>query len=186
MPIAIIVMSLLVTAVSAGAQGAPVNADAKVMAEFTTRVEAYAALQRKIRDAIPKLPDEATPRQIDTHQRALGTRMARERAGARQGDVFTPETQDVIRRMMATLFTQTESKANLRASINDENPKAIRFQVNGRYPDDVPLSTMPPAVLQNLPKLPEALEYRFVGESLILLDPLAHIVVDFVPRAIPK
>jgi len=42
------------------------------------------------------------------------------------------------------------------------------------------MSTMPPDVLAALPKLPENLEYRFVGNRLILLDVEAHLVVDFV------
>jgi hypothetical protein len=69
----------------------------------------------------------------------------------------------------------------------DDNPGgAVKLAVNARYPDDVPLSTMPPEVLKNLPPLPAELEYRFVGETLILLDPDAHLVVDFVPRALPR
>ncbi len=58
--------------------------------------------------------------------------------------------------------------------------------VNGRYPDAVPLSTMPPEVLKNLPPIPKEVEYRFVGDTLILLDPDAHIIVDFVARALPR
>jgi hypothetical protein len=54
---------------------------------------------------------------------------------------------------------------------------------NGRYPDDIPVSTVPPQVLQNLPKLPEELEYRFVRQNLILFDPHAHIIPDWVPQA---
>jgi hypothetical protein len=45
---------------------------------------------------------------------------------------------------------------------------------------------MPPEVLKNLPRLPEELEFRFVGATLILLDPQAHMVVDFVPNALPR
>ena len=52
----------------------------------------------------------------------------------------------------------------------DENPVGLRRVVNGRYPDNVPVSTMPPPVLQTLPKLSEGLEYRFVGDDLIILD----------------
>jgi hypothetical protein len=44
---------------------------------------------------------------------------------------------------------------------------------------------MPPEVLQALPTLPEELEYRFVSEHLILLDPHAHIVADFIVDALP-
>jgi hypothetical protein len=57
--------------------------------------------------------------------------------------------------------------------------------VNARYPDSVPLSTVPPQVLKGLPELSEELEYRFVGDSLILLDPHAHIIADYMERVFP-
>ena len=61
----------------------------------------------------------------------------------------------------------------------------IRLRVNGRYPDTVPLSTMPPSVLEQLPPLPAPLQYRFIGKRLILLDVDAHIIVDFIENALP-
>ena len=63
--------------------------------------------------------------------------------------------------------------------------EGARLQVNMRYPDTVPLSTVPPQVLANLPTLPEDLEYRFVGDRLILLDSHAHIIADYVEKVFP-
>ena len=164
-----------------------VNPAAQTMAEFTRQVEAYAALHRKVEAALPKLPEEATPKQIDTHQRAFAAAMARARATARTGDLFTPAMQTAVRRLIGQLFGDARARRQLRDSIMDDNPAgAVKLAVNARYPDQVPLSTMPPDVLKNLPKLPEEVEYRFVGEHLILLDPDAHIVVDFMPRALPR
>jgi len=73
-----------------------------------------------------------------------------------------------------------------KASIMDENPQGTKIQVNGRYPDTVPLSTMPPDMLAALPALPEELEYRFVGDRLVLLDTKAHLIIDFVENVLPK
>jgi hypothetical protein len=39
---------------------------------------------------------------------------------------------------------------------------------------------VPPQVLAVLPKLPEELEYRFIGPRLILLDIHAHTVADYI------
>jgi hypothetical protein len=50
----------------------------------------------------------------------------------------------------------------------------------------VPLSSVPPQVLQTLPKLTEDMEYRFIGDRLILLDTHAHVVADFIEDALPK
>ena len=82
------------------------------------------------------------------------------------------------------MFGGAEGK-QLRASIMDENVKPITLKVTQRYPDEIPIATMPPEVLQTLPSLPEELEYRFLGEQLILLDRHAHIIVDFIIDALP-
>ena len=71
----------------------------------------------------------------------------------------------------------------------DENPvtpAAMKLRVNVRYPDSVPLTSVPPQVLQTLPKLTEDLEYRFIGDWLILLDVHAHVIADFIEDALPK
>jgi hypothetical protein len=70
-------------------------------------------------------------------------------------------------------------------SIMDENPVGLKITVNMRYPDQVPLSTMPPDLLAALPKLPEEFEFRFVGDRFILLDKHAHLIVDFVDNVLP-
>jgi len=67
----------------------------------------------------------------------------------------------------------------------DENPGVPQIVPNERYPSSVPLSTMPPQVLATLPKLPQELEYRFLGSRLILLDTGADIIVDFTNDVLP-
>jgi hypothetical protein len=62
---------------------------------------------------------------------------------------------------------------------------AVPLKINVKYPEKEPLSTVPPNVLLSLPKVPEELEYRFVGKYLILRDARANIIVDFIPNAIP-
>jgi hypothetical protein len=54
-----------------------------------------------------------------------------------------------------------------------------------RFPVDGPLATMPPSVLEVLPPLPEFLEYRFVGNDLILRDRDARLVLDWIKGAVP-
>ncbi len=77
-------------------------------------------------------------------------------------------------------------RVNEYVAIMDENPGIPTLKVNERYPDTVPLSTIPPQVLEGLPKLPEEMEFRFVGNSLILMDVHAHTIADFVPHAFPQ
>lgn len=157
----------------------------KAVEEFTARVKDYAALHQKLEGTLPKLPDKATPQQIDAKQRELGRLMKQARATAKQGDVFTPTMQAYVRKQLEKVFSGPEGAARL-ASVMDENPVGTKVVVNDRYPDTIPLSTMPPEVLQVLPKMPEELEYRFVGDNLVILDPHAHVIVDYVPAALPK
>ena len=160
----------------------PAQADS--LATMNDRLADYVALHQKVERSLPAMPDEATPEQIDRRQRVLEQRLRTARAQARQGDIFTPEARPVIRRLLAEVFDGPEGR-QLKASIMDENPTQVALKVNGRYPDTVPISTVPPEVLQTLPKLSEDMEYRFIGDALILLDAHAHIVADFIDDAIP-
>jgi len=165
-------------------QRQPVNADARAMAAFQDRIEEYMALHNKLEATLPSLPKEADPQQIDRHQRSLLRLLQGARRGARQGDLFTPDIRRVVRRLMAQVFGGPDGR-QLRDSINDENPGPLRVAVNSRYPDAVPLSTVPPQVLAGMPKLPDELEYRFLGRRLILMDVHAHAIVDFIDNTLP-
>ncbi len=163
-------------------------ADAQALATMNDRLKQYLDLRNKIARSQPKLPKEATPQQIDKNQRALEKLVREARATAKPGDIFTPEARPVIQRLLASVFGGPDGK-QLKASIMDENrakPSAVKLAVNGRYPDTVPLATVPPQVLQTLPKLTEDLEYRFIGDSLILLDVRAHVIADFIEDIVPK
>ena len=169
------------------AQSAPerVNTDAKTLADFQERIKVYVELHQKIEGKLPSLPKEATPQQIDQNQRELGRLIREARAGAKRGEVFTPDMEAFVRGMMNSLFGKAQG-AQLRASIMDENPMSVKLIVNGRYPDEVPLATMPPQVLKTMPEMPEELEYRFVADNFVILDVHAHVIVDFMPNVLPK
>ena len=61
----------------------------------------------------------------------------------------------------------------------------VRVRVNAVYPEHIPLQTMPPSILLNLPELPRELDYRIVGRTLVLRDVGANLIVDYIPGAIP-
>jgi hypothetical protein len=161
------------------------DADAQALATMNDRIKDYIALHQKLERTLPAVPKEATPEQIDQNQRALEKLVQKNRATAKPGDIFTPIAQPVIKRLLASVFGGPDGK-QLKSSIMDENPVGIKLAVNARYPDIVPLSTVPPEVLQTLPKLPEELQYRFVGNRLIILDAHAHVVADFIEDALPN
>ena len=158
--------------------------DAEALAEFNKRVTEYAEMHRRLEATLPKLPKETTSQVIDTHQRALEKLIQAERRKAQPGNIFTQPVRRGFRRVFARVFSGAEGR-DLKATILDENPGRIRIAVNSRYPDSVPLSTVPPQLLSSLPTLPEEIEYRFLGERLVLLDVHAHTIIDFMDDVFP-
>jgi len=162
-----------------------VNQDAQILAALDKRLKDYAAFHEKLHSTLPPLSNDATPADIDKNQRALGALVQKARRNADRGDIFGPTARAMIRRILARALTGPDG-AKLRASIMDENPGPLKIRVNSRYPDAAPRSSVPPQILQLLPKLPEDLDYRFIGDRLLLVDLHAHIVVDFIESALPN
>jgi hypothetical protein len=164
---------------------APLHAsEHQTVEEFEARVKVYRDLEQKLKATLPKLPKQATPVQVDENQRALAALIKTARSGAKRGELFTPDLEALVKRILATVLGGADGKT-IKASIMDENPGVPNLSVNDRYPDEIPLSTMPPQVLKALPKLEEELEYRFIGERLVLMDAQAHIIIDFTNNVLP-
>jgi hypothetical protein len=158
----------------------------KTLDEFQKRINQYVELHKAAEAKLPKLPTDATPEQIDKNQRELLRLISEARAGAKQGELFTPAMETLLRKHLARVFKAPDGPA-IKDSVNDENPVGqVTVAVNQRYPDNIPISTMPPDLLQKLPKMPEEMEYRFVGRHLVILDTHAHLIADFVTNAIPQ
>ena len=169
----------------APAQPPRVNADALLSVQFQKRIETYLALHKKLEATLPPLPEHPTPQQIDTHATALARLIAQARAGAKQGDLLAQETRAYIRRQIGQALGGPDGPG-LRRSLTEENPGKVQLRVNGRYPDGVPVTTMPPSILAALPRMPDDIEYRFIGIRLILLDVHAQLVADYMDAAIPR
>ena len=160
-----------------------VNANAATLKEFVRRVDAYAAIHKKAEATLPDLPKQTNPTEIDKHQRALAKLIQEARKTAKPGDIFTPPMQRLVRALLRPIFAGKDG-AQIKSEILDNEYKgSVKLAANGRYPDEVPISTVPPQVLAQLPKLPEELEYRFIQTNLILFDTHAHIIADFIERA---
>jgi hypothetical protein len=161
-----------------------VNADAATLADFTKRVDAYMVLHRKVDATLQEPPRDGRPEAFIEHERAFARFIQKERPSAKAGDVFTKPMRNVVRRLLASVF-RGPSGREIRKSILDEDTAHIALQVNAQYPEGAPFSTTPLEVLQGLPKLPDGLEYRFIGDRLILLDAHARLIVDVVTRVFP-
>ena len=184
--IAWLVIASLTAGCSARTAAPSISTDpVPALRSFEARVREYVILHREIEQKLPKLGREATPEEIDKNQRELGVLMRSARSDARPGEFFTPEVQEFLAGLFDRIFRGVNGK-NLLGSIMDENPNLPKISVNERYPDDVPLSTMPPEILDALPELEEDMEYRFIGRRLVLIDSHAHTIVDFTDELLPE
>jgi hypothetical protein len=181
---AVLIAALLVPPFSASpAQKPPVNQNAAIIQDFVKRVDEYVALHKKLEDTLPPLPKQTTPQQIDVHERALAKLIQEGRRSAKHGDIFALPMQRLVRTLLRPIFVGKDGLQIKGEIVDNEYKGNVQLIVNGRYPDEVPVSTVPPQVLSGLPKLPEELEYRFVRRALILFDPRAHIIPDWVDQA---
>jgi hypothetical protein len=162
----------------------PVNADAKVIADFTKRVQQYHDLRDKVDEGAARQTQTKDPEKLVAERKVLASRVIAARAGAKPGDIFTPEVQPLLRRLLKPAFKGADGAENKNA-IAEEKP-AVALKVNTPYPDGQPLTTVPPDVLKQLPPLPKDIEYRFVRKNLILFDSRANLIIDVLPNAIPS
>jgi hypothetical protein len=168
----------------------PKKEDAPVRKEFDKRINDYLKLRNSAKEGIPALKPKATPEEIQASKVALAQAIRSARSDARQGMVFTPEIQkhvlEILRSEMRGKQGAPAKKAAKQGNPTEEVPsKPVAVKVNAPYPDNVPLSTVPPTLLLRLPDLPKELDYRFVGRHLILRDVGADVIVDYIPNAMP-
>jgi hypothetical protein len=161
----------------------PDPATSTVIAAFNDRIKAYVELRSKVDDGIPKLTETSDPKKIADRERALGEALIKARMNAKPGDVFAPEFQAVLKRIVKEDFAK-RTPAERKALIV-ELPKGVRVGVNQIYPTTIPLATFPPNLLKALPDLPPDLEYRIVFRHLILRDVKANYVVDMLHDVFP-
>ena len=163
----------------------PANPDAAAIADFQRAVKDYAALHQQLESTLNPLPEKPTPQQVGEHQRGLERLLGRARADAKAGDIFSTPIRAYFRRQIARVLEGPSGQAVL-DSILDEDTRAVRLRINSRYPSNIPVSNVPPQILLVLPRLPEELEYRFVGARLVLLDVHSFTIVDFIDRALSR
>ncbi len=162
-----------------------INEDARLMQEFGRRVEAYVALRDQIETVLPPLGPNPGVEQAHAHRMELARRLRIKRGGAHEGDLFTREIRALFRRLIARALTADEV-ARLREELRSDEAPHFMARVHGGYLESVGLVSVPPALLLNFPALLPELEYRLVGEDLVLRDARAGLIVDFVHDALPR
>jgi len=153
--------------------------------EFSDRVQKYIQLHKSIEATVPKLKATNEPELIAAHQKILARKIKAARLHAKRGDVFTPAAKEDFLKAISSEF-QGPQAPHAKATIKQGAPlKKVHLHVNEIYPESIPYTSVPPTMLQNLPKLPEEVAYRVVSSDLVLLDVKANLVVDYLPGVIP-
>ena len=174
--------TLAILASVAQGSAAPNSRDIKVAKEFDSRAKSYLEWRDKTAGNAPSATN--SPEKLDGDRQVLANKLRTARAGARQGEIFTPAIAQYFRKQIAATLDGDKGHA-IRVTLQHAEPVKGEIQINQSYPENVPLQSTPPTLLLNLPELPKTLEYRILGRELVLLDTDANIVVDYVPNALP-
>ena len=170
--------------VAAFQQAERVNPQARALADFREEIEEYLELHKKLEATLPPRPEHATPGEIEAHEQALANLIVQARSRAKQGDLLPQKVRAYFRRQVGAVLRGPDG-AVIRQSIMEDNPGKVRLRCNARYPEGLPITTMPAPILGALPKLPDHVEYRFVGDRLVLLDIHSQLVMDYMTDALP-
>jgi hypothetical protein len=105
------------------------------------------------------------------------------RATAKRGDLVPPLVAEQIAATIAEDFRRRNPVA--KKGTLKEVPDAAVPRVNKVYPPGDAMPTVPPLLLKNLPQLPDNLQYRFFGRSIVILDGDLQLIADVVPGVLP-
>jgi hypothetical protein len=171
--------------IATAATASGVNVQAAVLQDCQARVASYVELHKMAERDGGKPKQTESPTEINDQQDLLAARITALRAGAKHGDLFTPEIRDSFRRLLAPEL-KGEKGRDAKEVLKDDAPPSgsVPLKVNAKYPDGLPRPTLPANLLLNLPSLPKGPEYRIVGKHLVLLDIDANLIVDYIPNAI--
>jgi hypothetical protein len=183
--VAVYLIATIVAAAQTPTPPALSPADKQIAEAFEKRAKDYAQMREGLEAKMPKLSKEAKPEEIQTHKQQFQERVRAARAGAKRGDVFTPEATTLIRAIIKDEFKGKE-RVELRDTVlRESDTKAVPLRVNYPYPESQELLEMPPTLLLRLPQLPKQLRYRFVGHNLLLVDRENGLIVDYMTNALP-
>jgi hypothetical protein len=173
---------LLGTTVVAAASPPQQSTDrAAVLQTFNGALQQYATLRARFEEPLPPLDPRRGEWSLRVQRYYLASAIRNARHRAAQGDIFSPSVATMLRQDIANAISTNDIEG-----LVDENMDAhlVDLAVN----EPVPVWAMRPApneLLRFLPLLvPDGIEYRLVGGSLILWDTHAEILIDALPNAL--
>jgi hypothetical protein len=189
------VVVLLTSAVAAGQQtprttppppadaNPKVNAQALAQQDFQARLKAYLALRDELSKKLKPLSSTPSATELTSRQQSLANAMKAARATAKRGDLVPKLVAEQIATSIAEDFRRRNTVAT--KGTLKEVPVAAVPEVNKTYPPGDAMPTVPPLLLTNLPPLPDNLQYRFFGRSIVILDGDLQLIADVIPGVLP-
>jgi hypothetical protein len=145
----------------------------------------YLAIHTDLRAEVPGPVPGSSAQQLTAASDMLFNAIRRARPNGRQGDFFDADALRLIRQRLLDAL-KTPSVAAAVAGADDEVPPMLKPDIYLRFPAENEMASMPPSLLNVLPRLPAELEYRIVGEHLVLRDVKAAMLLDYIPNAVPR
>ena len=180
----IVLLLVTMTALEAVAQISPrVNPQAAALEDFQKRLAAYLDLRGHLVEKLKPLSTTPSASELSARQESLASALREVRKGAKSGDLIPTGAADLIRKTVVEDMkhrTAAEKFGTFEEVANGPLPA-----INAMYPAQAALPTVPPLLLNNLPRLPDNLQYRFYARHIVLLDGDAGIIVDYIANALP-
>jgi hypothetical protein len=177
-------LMVLLGATAATAQ--PLYPESDDARQFVAATRDYAWTHRRLESAMGPIEVNADIDRIHRSVVQLADAIRAERPQARLGDLFTPSLGIELRwRIADALAAHDFGPADVRAAeaADGTDPSLVTLAVNGPFPW-AHGSAMFPCVIEALPELPPELQYRIVGDTLVLVDVHASLIVDLLPSAL--
>ena len=161
------------------------DAQSATLQQFKASIRQYVQLHRQIERQLPPFRAHSDAVDIIESSSAMASALQTARAGAREGDLFTPEVAALLRMRVAEALTARGflPEEMVAATLEEADEDAALPVVNGRFAWRRG-AAMWPCVIDALPGLPPELQYRFVGRDLVLVDTHADLVVDILRNAV--
>ena len=159
------------------------NPQATALVEFQKRLQDYINLRAELGRKLKPLASTADSAELAARQDTLAAAIREARKGAKPGDLIPTRVAGQIRNTVADDFRHRNPDA--KRAVFEEVPENVRPVINRTMPDNAALATVPPLLLNNLPPLPDNLQYRFMARHIVVMDGDTRIIVDYILNVLP-
>jgi hypothetical protein len=153
---------------------------ANALRRYTTQLEDYALMRAGLEGPLtPFDSSRHTAWSLHLQRLYLASAIRHARRGQMLGTILTPVVADALRRRISAAASAVDEEG----SVADLAVEGVKLAINEPVPEWA-MRALPAALIAQLPALPEAIEYRLVGDTLILWDVHAEILIDALSGAL--